>query len=240
MIIDCKGLHFRDLNIEIKSTEERNLILENCNGQRYIASGLSDKNITINGTPGNALGAYLDGCEIKVFGNAQEATGDTMNNGNIYIHGKAGDATGYAMRGGNIFVREDVGYRAGIHMKSYEDKVPTLVIGGTAGSFLGEYQAGGNIVVLGLNCEDESPVGRFCATGMHGGKIFLRCNKVPDDLPTQIVVKKATSEDMQDITKVLTEFSKEFSVTMEEILNCEFYVLSANSKNPYRQLYTYN
>mgnify|MGYP002508363490 CR=1 FL=1 len=44
----------------------------------------------------------------------------------------------------------NAGYRAGIHMKAYKDKVPVMVIGGTAGSFLGEYQAGGVIVVLGL------------------------------------------------------------------------------------------
>jgi glutamate synthase domain-containing protein 3 len=34
-------------------------------------------------------------------------------------------------------------------MKAYQDKIPILVIGGTAGSFLGEYQAGGLIIVLG-------------------------------------------------------------------------------------------
>lgn len=50
------------------------------------------------------------------------------------------DATGYAMRGGKIFVRGNAGYRAGIHMKAYKDKTPVLVIGGKAGSFLGEYQ----------------------------------------------------------------------------------------------------
>ena len=91
----------------------------------------------INGTPRNALGAYLDGCVITVHGNAQDATGDTMNDGTIYISGSSGDATGYAMRGGRIFVNGDVGYRAGIHMKEYKEKSPVLVVGGSAGSFLG-------------------------------------------------------------------------------------------------------
>ena len=45
-----------------------------------------------------------------------------MNEGEIIIHGLSGDATGYAMRGGRIFVEGDVGYRAGIHMKEYEEK----------------------------------------------------------------------------------------------------------------------
>ena len=34
-----------------------------------------------------------------------------------------------------------------------------MVIGGTAGSFLGEYQAGGVIVVLGLEAKDKKIVG---------------------------------------------------------------------------------
>ena len=66
-----------------------------------------------------------------------------MNDGTIIVHGSIGDAAGYAMRGGEIFVRGSAGYRAGVHMKAYEDKLPVMVIGGCAGSFLGEYQAGG-------------------------------------------------------------------------------------------------
>lgn len=54
------------------------------------------------------------------------------------------------MRGGEIYVRGNAGYRAGIHMKAYRDKRPVMVIGGRTGSFLGEYQAGGYIIVLGL------------------------------------------------------------------------------------------
>lgn len=54
------------------------------------------------------------------------------------------------MRGGKIYVRDHAGYRAGIHMKEYKKKVPIMIIGGCAGSFLGEYQAGGILIVLGL------------------------------------------------------------------------------------------
>lgn len=72
------------------------------------------------------------------------------------------------MRGGSIYVQGDAGYRAGIHMKAYRDKVPVLAVGGRAGSFLGEYQAGGYIVVLGLGGDGAPPVGRFCAAGCTG------------------------------------------------------------------------
>ena len=131
-------------------------------GQRYLANGAASGRYLLRGTPGNALGAFLDGASVELFGNAQDATGDTMNDGEIIIHGNTGDACGYAMRGGSIYILGNAGYRAGIHMKAYGDKAPLLVIGGRAGSFLGEYQAGGTILVLGLGCGKESaPVGYF-------------------------------------------------------------------------------
>ena len=102
--IDAQSLDFRQLNQRIRGERDREITVAHCLGQRYIASGLSGRRIVIEGTPGNALGAYLDGCELIVRGNAQDATGDTMNDGSIVIHGSAGDATGYAMRGGTIFV----------------------------------------------------------------------------------------------------------------------------------------
>jgi glutamate synthase domain-containing protein 3 len=78
-----------------------------------------------------------------------------MDEGKIVIHGHAGDIAGYSMRGGSIFIRDDVGYRVGIHMKEYQDKVPAIVVGGTAQDFLGEYMAGGVLVVLGLTLSDS-------------------------------------------------------------------------------------
>lgn len=87
------------LNEIIRNTEE-DITIDGCFGERFIGSGASSKIITVNGTPGNALGAYLDGATIIVNGNAQDAVGDTMNDGKIIIHGSAGDVLGYAMRGG--------------------------------------------------------------------------------------------------------------------------------------------
>ena len=138
MKIDANGMHFSALNERVRDCEEREIYIANCVGQRYIGTGLSDKEIAVGGTPGNALGAYLNGARIRVYGNVQEATGDTMNGGQIVVVGSAGDATGYAMRGGKIFIRGDAGYRCGIHMKAYKENKPAIVIGGRTGSFLGE------------------------------------------------------------------------------------------------------
>lgn len=240
MNIDAKNMDFKELNEVIRSTADQRITIVNCNGQRYIGNGLGKKVIEINGVPGNALGSYLDGCDIIVNGNAQDATGDTMNDGSIVIHGSSGDATGYAMRGGKIYVRGSTGYRAGIHMKAYQDKVPVLIIGETAGSFLGEYQAGGIIVVLGLHTKEKVPVGNFCGTGMHGGKIYLRCEKLPKDLPKQVVAEKATEKDLAEIRLYLEEFCKFFGENIEDIYLKTFFVLTPNTKNPYKQLYTRN
>lgn len=233
-------MHFKDLNEKIKACDDESILLENCIGQRYIAAGRKKGSIIISGTPGNALGAYLDGCTITVNGNAQDACGDTMNGGTITIYGSSGDATGYAMRGGEIYVKDNSGYRSGIHMKSYLNHIPVLVIGGRAGSFLGEYQAGGYIVVLGIGSEGKQTVGRFCGTGMHGGKIFLRTDKLPSDLPPQVNAKEADSEDLAEIDGYIKNYCTKFDVSYDELMNVKFYVLTPDTKNPYKQLYTTN
>ena len=209
-------------------------------GQRYIGCGLEEGQLILEGTPGNALGAYLDGADITLYGNAQDATGDTMNRGTITIHGNIGDAAGYAMRGGIIYVKGDAGYRAGIHMKAYKNKLPVLVIGGRCGSFLGEYQAGGLIIVLGIGSEGRVPVGNFCGTGMHGGKIFLRTEELPPDLPQQVEASKATQEDLQEIIPYIDSFCEKFGADAKALKESTFYLLKANSKNPYKQLYVQN
>ena len=231
-------LGYRSLNEIIRNTDE-DVVIDRCYGERFIGSGASGKTITINGTPGNALGAYLDGATIVVNGNAQDAVGDTMNDGKIIINGNAGDALGYAMRGGKIYVKGDSGYRTGIHMKEYKDKKPVIVVGGTTGSFLGEYLAGGIIIVLGLNSEDV-PVGNFTGMGMHGGQIFIRSPKKLKYLPKQVCMNTADESDIDSIKEYLTEFSELFGVDMDEILGRPFYKLTPNAKNPYKQMYTYN
>jgi len=240
MRIDAENKHFKILNDEIRSAAETEIIIDNCMGQRYIGSGMGDKHITINGVPGNDLGSYLNGGTIQVNGNAQDATGDTMNEGAIIIDGSSGDATGYAMRGGEIFVRRNAGYRAGIHMKAYKTHQPLIIIGGEAGSFLGEYQAGGTIIVLGLGSTKKVPVGNLCGTGMHGGRMFLRCEELPADLPVQVEAAPATSEDMAAIDAHLDRFCERFHVSKEEVLSKPFFVLTPNTKNPYKSLYTFN
>jgi len=238
-IIHADGLDHRALNDAIRSAPG-DCTVDSCLGQRFIAAGMSAKNIEILGVPGNALGAYLNGGTLTVAGSAQDAVGDTMNDGKIIVHGNIGDAAGYAMRGGRIYVKGNAGYRAGIHMKAYRDKIPVMVIGGRAGSFLGEYQAGGVIIVLNLLTPQDRIVGYFPCTGMHGGKMFLRSDCGDVVFPEQVTARPAGAEDFAELRSYLSEFCDLFGYDADAVLSAPFTVVTPDSKNPYRQMYVAN
>ena len=239
MNIDVSSLDFKSLNEALRASGDE-VTIDGCLGQRFIAAGMSKKKLTINGVPGNALGAYLNGASVTVNANAQDAVGDTMNDGEIIIHGNVGDAVGYAMRGGKIIVQGNAGYRAGIHMKEYKEKIPEIIIGGTAGSFLGEYQAGGVIVVLGLGSGDKPIVGSFPCTGMHGGHMYLRGDCAGIEFPGQVSAKPADRDDMERLKRYVNEYCDVFGCDADEILASPFTVVTPDSKNPYKQMYVAN
>ena len=239
MKINATDLGFRALNDAIRNGG-KTVSLTGCLGQRFLCAGMSDVSVKIEGVPGNALGAYLNGAKIEVDGNAQDAVGDTMNAGEIVIRGNVGDAAGYAMRGGRIYVKGDAGYRAGIHMKAYEEKVPVIVIGGCAGSFLGEYQAGGVIVVLGLSESGRRIVGNFPCTGMHGGKMILRSDCTGIEFPNQVTAREATAEDLNEIKGYVSEYCARFGLDENRVMDATFTVVTPDSSNPYKRLYVAN
>lgn len=237
--IDASMLDFRQLNAAIRDCTG-DAAVTGCSGQRFIGAGLERGKLILSGTPGNALGAYLNGANIEVCGNAQDAVGDTMNAGRIVVRGSIGDAAGYAMRGGELYVQRDAGYRAGIHMKAYGDKLPVMVIGGKAGSFLGEYQAGGVIVVLGLTESARPIVSNFPCTGMHGGKLFLRSDCKNILLPKQVIARPASHKDLDGIWTYLHTFCELFGGDCDELVRQPFTLITPNSSNPYKQLYVTN
>ena len=239
MVIDIKDWDYKAINDKIRKLKG-DITLTGCCGQRFIAAGMSDKRIVVEGVPGNALGAYLNGASVTVKGNAQDAVGDTMNKGLIAVHGNIGDAAGYSMRGGKLFVKGNAGYRAGIHMKAYGDTIPLIVIGGSAGSFLGEYQAGGVIVVLGLERTNKNIVGDFPCPGMHGGKMFLRADCRELSLPDRVTARAAQIRDMTELNAYVAEYCELFGLDSEEILASPFTVVTPDSKNPYKQMYVAN
>ena len=239
MNLSAQGLDFRSLNQQVKAAAG-DVCIRGCCGQRFIGSGLKDKHVVIHGTPGNALGAYLDGACLEVRGNVQDAVGDTMNDGEIVVYGNAGDALGYAMRGGAIYVRGDAGYRAGIHMKAYQDKQPVIVIGGRAGSFLGEYQAGGTILVLGLHTDGKPAAGYFPCTGQHGGRVIFRGDVSAIRFPDQVTPHPPTEEETALLRPLVERWCALFGGDAEALMDGPFTVVTPDSKNPYRQMYAAN
>jgi glutamate synthase domain-containing protein 3 len=242
--IDTEGLNYRQLNIrlrELTANGTDRIELYNVCGQRYIGTDLNRAvEIEIFGTPGNDLGAFMDKPRIAVHGNAQDGCGNTMNSGEIIVHGHAGDITGLSARGGSIFIRDDVGYRAGIHMKGYEDKKPTLVIGGTAQDFVGEYMAGGIMVLLGLTLKDgEQHRARFIGTGMHGGVIYIRGDIDDYQLGKEVGRAELDDEDNKLLEQLVARYADYFNLKTEEIMNKGFIKLFPRWLRPYGQLYAY-
>ena len=228
--------------IEKKLKSRKKVVVTDVNGQRYIGCALdSGKTVEIHGTPGNDMACYLNGGKVEVFGNCQDAVGNTMNGGEIIVHGHSGDAMGYGMRDGQIYIRDNVACRGGIHMKEFRQMRPVLVIGKNAGSFLGEYMAGGTIVLLGLDLKrGEKLFGTHCASGMHGGKIFVRGSFPKENLSANIKITTLTDDDKKELEGYVKKYCKYFDGDFDEIMSKPFKKLVPATSRPYANLYTPN
>lgn len=241
--VDAEDLYYRDLNCLLRQAIAADGIerieIKNVCGQRYLGTDLeTTAQIDIYGTPGNDLGAFMNGPKLVVHGNAQDGCGNTMNEGQIIIHGHAGDVTGNSMRGGKIFVRDYVGYRVGIHMKEFRRKIPQIVIGQTAGDFLAEYMAGGIMVILGLNLkEGEKCKARFVGTGMHGGVIYERGEILEPVNGTK--TREVGKRDLKIIDSLVKEYCSHFDIDSKEIMNINFKKILPISKRPYEKLFSH-
>ncbi|TXT66382.1 MAG: hypothetical protein BAJALOKI3v1_30040 [Promethearchaeota archaeon] len=241
-----RPLNYKDLNEKIHGALRNGyskVVLNDVCGQRFIGASLQgDLKLEINGLPGNDLGIFMDGPRIVVNGNCEDQAGNTMNDGTLIIHGDGGDVIGLSARGGKIYIKEDVGYRVGIHIKEYKQKFPVVLIGGTAKDFLGEYMAGGLIIVLGLDIRDDGTVveseypicGGELGTGIHRGKIVLRTD---EDLETRLGVGAKVYELKKETERTITPFIKEFceifSIPYEMIGHKPFQVIKPISKRPF-------
>lgn len=256
--IDASGLHFRALNERIRAAldgGERAITVEHVCGQRYLGAGLTGSaRVVVRGVPGNDLGAFMDGPEIVVHGNAQDGVANTMNAGCIVIHGDCGDIPGHAMRGGCLYVRGRVGYRAGIHMKASGSRLPpgppaearkggfpVVVVGTTAEDYLGEYMAGGILLVLDLDRENgrSSPVAEYVGTGMHGGAIYLRGQVEPWQLGAEVGVEALAEHDWTAMRAILADYGAALDVDVSSFAPGDFVKLLPRTTRPYGTLYAY-
>jgi glutamate synthase domain-containing protein 3 len=243
-VIDANGVYYRQLNEAVRAAFAdgvKTVRLVHVNGQRYIGNGISgsDLRIEIEGVPGGDMAMFMDGPTVVTTGSAQDGVANTMNAGAVYVGGDAGDVLGYGMRGGKVFVKGDVGYRVGIHMKAFEDLVPTVVCGGKARDFFGEYMAGGVLVLLGYRTQfaDQPLVGGFCGAGMHGGVIFLRGEVEPWQVGKECGIFTADDEDMKVLRPLVEEYCSAFGLDPADVLDRPFTKLVPVSHRPYGKLY---
>jgi glutamate synthase domain-containing protein 1/glutamate synthase domain-containing protein 3 len=184
--LDAAGMEFTEINQEISGAQSRGetgVVIDGCRGQRYLGIGISTREgdrlgsfkIEMTGFPGNCLANLNDGASFEVFGNVADDLADTMHAGSVVVHGNARDVAGQALQGGHIYVRGAVGNRAAIQMREYESERPFLIVGETADDYLGEYMAGGVVMVLNLS-DSPKPARNYIGTGMVGGRMYIRGN----------------------------------------------------------------
>jgi glutamate synthase domain-containing protein 3 len=240
--IDAGGLHYTPLNQRIRHAVAEGaseIILDDVMGQRFIADGLQGEvTITINGVAGGDLGMFMSGPSCIVYGNADHAPGNTMDAGKIVIHGSAGDAVAHSMRGGMVCVRDDIGYRGGIHMKEYQEKRPVLIVGGCARAFLGEYMAGGLIIVLRRD-GTEMPLERGIGSGIHGGEIIIRGDIDTANLGVGARVGPLLPSDLARVSPLIRGFCHCFGFAHDTLLESPFVRITPASSRPFANKYTW-
>lgn len=242
VVIDTTGMHYTPLNRMIRAAVAdgaEEIVLEHVLGQRFIGNGLrGNVSIIVKGVPGGDLGMFMSGPTCTVYGNCEHAPGNTMDAGRIVIHGSAGDAVGHSMRGGEVFVRDDIGYRGGIHMKAYRDKRPVLVVGGSPRAFLGEYMAGGLLLVLGIGAL-PAVTERGIGSGIHGGEIFIR--GFVDDWFLGVGAKKFpfTDVDRDRIRPYIEEYCRLYDSDAETLVNADYTRIGPASARPFANKYTW-
>ena len=136
----------------------RRFILYQVRGQRLISTAVmgdgdtDDVEIDIYGTPGEYLGAFMQGGVLRVHGNAQNFTAMGMHHGTLQIFGNAGKVCGYASKGGRVFVLGDINDRAWANSVN-DSRCQSLQVHifGSASKYAGESLMGGDFFCGGLS-----------------------------------------------------------------------------------------
>ena len=183
-VIDASNLSSFELNQmildEVRRGRRRIRVL-NVLGHRFIGANITalapeGTTITLIGTVGDCLANFNQRINFIVQGNCGDDVADTMHGGRVIVYGDVRDVAAQALQGGVVFVRGSAGNRAGIQMREYLDRRPYFIVGGGVDDYLGEYMAGGVIIILGLkqSLKRRRVVGNYIASGLVGGRIYIR------------------------------------------------------------------
>lgn len=111
------------------------------------------------------------------------------------------------------------------------------MIGGRAGSFLGEYQAGGLIVVLALHTDGKPSPAISPAPVCTAGKMVFRGDVSRVPFPSQVTAHAATEADKAEFGALVREYCRLFGRDADAMLRDPYTVVTPDSKNPYKQMY---
>ena len=140
----------------------RRYVLYRVNGQRLISTAVMGKTDTddvvmdVYGTPGEYLGAFMQGGVLRVHGNAQNFAAMCMHHGHLQIFGNAGKVCGYASKGGEVFILGDIVDRAWTNsVNDPRCQALQVHILGSASKYAGESLMGGDFFFGGLYFDAE-------------------------------------------------------------------------------------
>ena len=125
-------------------------------------------------------------------------------------------------------------------MKEYQEKCPLLVVGGTAGSFLGSIRLRATLWYWGCVPRRTNRWGIFAAWVCTAGGFIFDPAVLRRTCPNGCCCMLTDEEDLDFLRPVLARFSKLFEESMEEIEALPFYRITPDSRNPYKQLYVSN
>jgi glutamate synthase domain-containing protein 3 len=142
-------------------------------GHHGVLAGLSGEGrVTVSGSAGDFLGAYLAGPHVTLSGSAGDFAGSTMFSGRLVVEGTVGSGLCCHMSGGEARVKGRVGAGAGSMMTG-----GLLVLDAPVGPGPGEGMTGGTIVLL-------------------------RPNNLPEELPSEparVIAPRGTSKDVKGL-----------------------------------------
>ena len=209
-------MHYTTLNCVIRKAIDRNVSPHHLRGghgsalHRRHSHRRRTSTSCIHGTPGNNLGAFLNGPTIEVFGNAQDMTGNTMNSGKIIVHGNAWDVTGLSARGGKIMIKGSLRLpRRDPHEGVRQDDGPVWSSAGPPRTIWASTWPAEPYWCWASE-RAESPVGHNIGAGMHGGRIYVRGKVDISQLGPGAVVSQVTEEDTAELTSLIEEFEGYF------------------------------
>jgi hypothetical protein len=142
-------------------------------GHHGVLAGLSGEGrVTVSGSAGDFLGAFLDGPDVTLSGSAGDFAGSTLMSGRLVVEGKVGSGMCCHMSGGEARVKGRVGAGAGSMMTG-----GLLVLDAPVGPDPGNGMTGGTMVLL-------------------------RPNHVPKELPpapARVIVPRGTTKDVRGL-----------------------------------------